>query len=105
MRHESFRDPALLELLRAHDVALVVADSAGTWPYFEEDTAGFGYVRLHGADELYASGYTDEALDAWAAKVRGWRADGQDVVRLLRQRRQGARPAGRDRAARPAERR
>ncbi len=23
--------------------------------------------------ELYTSGYTDEALDAWAAKVRRWR--------------------------------
>jgi uncharacterized protein YecE (DUF72 family) len=79
VRHESFRDAALLELLRAHDIALVVADSAGTWPYFEEDTAGFRYVRLHGADELYASGYTDEALDGWAAKVRGWLADGQDA--------------------------
>jgi uncharacterized protein YecE (DUF72 family) len=79
VRHESFRDAALLELLRAHDIALVVADSAGTWPYFEEDTAGFRYVRLHGADELYASGYTDEALDGWAAKVRGWLADGQDT--------------------------
>jgi uncharacterized protein YecE (DUF72 family) len=79
VRHESFRDQALLELLRAHDVALVVADSAGTWPYFEEDTAGFRYVRLHGADELYASGYTDDALDAWAAKVRSWLVGGQDT--------------------------
>ena len=74
VRHESFRDPALLALLRAHDVALVVADSAGTWPYFEEPTAGFCYVRLHGADELYVSGYTADALDGWAATVRaGWR--------------------------------
>ena len=54
----------------------MVADSAGTWPYFEEVTAEFVYVRLHGADELYASGYTAEALDGWAAKVRGWRAAG-----------------------------
>ena len=36
VRHESFRDPAFVALLREHDVALVVADSAGTWPYFEE---------------------------------------------------------------------
>jgi uncharacterized protein YecE (DUF72 family) len=79
VRHESFRDPAVPALLRAHDVAMVVADSAGTWPYFEEVTAGFCYVRLHGADELYASGYTAEALDGWAAKVRAWRADGRDV--------------------------
>ena len=79
VRHESFRDPALLALVRAHDVALVVADSAGTWPYFEETTAGFVYVRLHGADELYTSGYTDSALAEWAAKVRAWRDCGRNV--------------------------
>jgi uncharacterized protein YecE (DUF72 family) len=79
VRHESFRDPTLPGLLREHDVALVVADSAGTWPYFCEVTASFVYVRLHGADELYASGYTPDALDSWAAKVRSWCADGLDT--------------------------
>ena len=79
VRHESFRDPALLELLRVHDVALVVADSAGVWPYFEEVTAGFCYVRLHGADELYTSGYTQEALGCWATRARAWRDGGRDV--------------------------
>ena len=72
-RHESFRDPAFTALLREHGIALVVADSAGTWPVFDEGTADFHYARLHGADELYASGYTPEALDAWAKRVRrGW---------------------------------
>ncbi|WP_372453602.1 DUF72 domain-containing protein [Pseudonocardia abyssalis] len=33
-RHESFRDPVFRALLREHGVALVVADSAGTWPVF-----------------------------------------------------------------------
>ncbi|WP_232660698.1 DUF72 domain-containing protein [Pseudonocardia sp. TRM90224] len=74
-RHESFRDPAFAELLRAHGVALVVADSAGTWPRFDELTTDFCYARLHGDSELYTSGYTPEALDEWAARVRGWRAD------------------------------
>ncbi|MDQ1608349.1 MAG: hypothetical protein QOE16_1081, partial [Microbacteriaceae bacterium] len=37
-----------------------------------EVTADFVYVRLHGDTELYASGYTDEALDEWAQAVRGW---------------------------------
>ncbi|MGH3903731.1 MAG: DUF72 domain-containing protein [Pseudonocardiaceae bacterium] len=74
VRHPSYRDPALVELLRAHDVALVVADTAGTWPYFEDITADFGYVRLHGDAELYVSGYTDEALDTWAERIRGWQA-------------------------------
>jgi uncharacterized protein YecE (DUF72 family) len=75
VRHESFRDPAFAGLLRAYGVALVLADSAGTWPVFDELTTDFAYVRLHGQDELYAGGYTPDALDAWAAHVRGWGVD------------------------------
>lgn len=79
VRHESFRNPTFYELLRRHQVALVVADTAGKWPYLEESAAGFRYVRLHGDAELYASGYSDAALDRWADKIRGWTAAGQDV--------------------------
>jgi uncharacterized protein YecE (DUF72 family) len=79
-RHESFRDPAFAELLRANNIALVMADSPGTWPVFDEGTADFRYARLHGADELYASGYTPSALDGWAKRVRAWLADGDVFV-------------------------
>ncbi|GAA1825068.1 DUF72 domain-containing protein [Microlunatus capsulatus] len=79
VRHETFRDPAFYALLRRHDVGLVIADNPGRWPVIEERTTDFTYVRLHGHDELYASGYDDEALDAWAARARGWLAQGQDV--------------------------
>ncbi len=78
VRHDSFRAPEAAALLREHDVALVVADTAGKWPYLEEVTADFVYVRLHGSEELYASGYTDEALDGWAARLAAWRDDGLD---------------------------
>jgi len=37
------------------------------------------YVRLHGDVELYTSGYTDEALDKWAAEIGQWLAAGLDV--------------------------
>ncbi|WP_191892475.1 DUF72 domain-containing protein, partial [Streptomyces griseoaurantiacus] len=47
VRHPSFRDPAFIELLRKHDIALVVADTAGKWPYLEDVTTDFVYVRLH----------------------------------------------------------
>ena len=77
-RHPSFGDPEALALLRDHDVALAASDSPGAWPFFDEDTAGFRYVRLHGHTELYASGYAPASLDRWADRVRGWRADGQD---------------------------
>ncbi|HSE72596.1 MAG TPA: DUF72 domain-containing protein [Nocardioidaceae bacterium] len=79
VRHTSFVTPEAVELLREHDIAFVLADTAGRWPKVEEDTSDFRYVRLHGDAELYASGYTDRALDAWAEKVAGWVDAGQDV--------------------------
>ena len=80
VRHTSFRTPEFCELLRAHDIGMVVADSAGTWPMFDEVTSDLVYVRLHGDQELYTSGYGDAALDRWAEKVRAWDAAGLDVL-------------------------
>ena len=77
IRHESFRDPAFIALLRKYKVALVVADTAGRWPQIEDVTADFVYVRLHGDKELYASGYDDEATLRWADKIDAWRRGGQ----------------------------
>ncbi|WP_309115780.1 DUF72 domain-containing protein [Saccharothrix sp.] len=71
-RHESFRTDAFPDLLREHDIALVIADTANKFPYLEDVTADFVYIRLHGEEELYVSGYTDESLDRWAAKIRAW---------------------------------
>jgi uncharacterized protein YecE (DUF72 family) len=72
VRHESFRDEAFIALLRKYNVALVVADTAGKWPDWEDVTADFVYIRLHGEHELYASGYEDESLERWARKIRLW---------------------------------
>lgn len=83
VRHESFRDPAFIALLRKYGVALVVADTAGKWPDVEDVTADFVYIRLHGEHELYASGYEDDSLARWAARIRTWAAGGQpDDARL-----------------------
>jgi uncharacterized protein YecE (DUF72 family) len=76
VRHPSYRTAEFIELLRRHRIGLVVADTAGRWPHLEDVTADFVYVRLHGAEELYASGYTDAALDDWAAKIRSWAVGG-----------------------------
>ncbi len=78
-RHRSFGSNAARAQLAEAGVALVVADSAGTWPRFEQAVGPFVYVRLHGDEELYASGYTDEALAHWAERVRGWTAAGRDA--------------------------
>jgi len=71
VRHESFRDRAFIDLLRRHGVALVCSDAV-TWPRLTDVTADFVYCRLHGSEELYASGYDDAALDDWAARVTAW---------------------------------
>jgi len=78
VRHASYETPSFFALLRAYGVAAVTADTAGKWPLIEEQTADFSYLRLHGAEELYSSGYSEEALDRWADKVRAW-GQGRDV--------------------------
>jgi uncharacterized protein YecE (DUF72 family) len=84
VRHKGFADPAFIEMLRKHDIALVVADTAGRWPLMEDVTADFVYLRLHGDKELYASGYSDPALDDWARRIEAWRAGGEvDDARLV----------------------
>ena len=76
VRHPSFAEPAAKDLLREHGIALVVADTAGKWPFLEDQTADFAYVRLHGDEELYVSGYSDRALRKWAEKIRTWHDGG-----------------------------
>jgi uncharacterized protein YecE (DUF72 family) len=79
VRHASFDVPEFTALARTHGVAIVLADTAGRYPVIRELTADFAYVRLHGDEELYTSGYTDESLDRWAAELGGWLERGMDV--------------------------
>jgi len=96
IRHESFIDPSFIALLRKYKVAMVVADTAGKWPDYEDVTADFMYLRLHGAEELYASGYTEDALDAWAEKIAAWRAGGQPAGAKLMSDKAAPKRASRD---------
>ncbi len=78
VRHLSFADPVFVDILRKYNVALVVADTAGRWPYTEDVTADFIYVRLHGDEEIYASGYSDESLNQWAKRLKRWASGKQN---------------------------
>ena len=71
IRHESFRSPDFIELLRSYNTALVCADTV-EWPRLMDVTSNFMYCRLHGSEELYASGYDDKSLDQWAERVFAW---------------------------------
>ena len=79
-RHESFCTDEAFALLREHDIACVVADTAQRWPMAERVTSDLVYVRLHGDHELYVSGYGDAALDRWAEKCRSWYRHADVVV-------------------------
>jgi uncharacterized protein YecE (DUF72 family) len=83
VRHPSFCCPEFVQLLRRHGIALVVADTAGRFPYLEDVTASFVYVRLHGDEQLYVSGYGARAIERWAARVHAWSSGGEpkDAVR------------------------
>jgi hypothetical protein len=61
-----------VRLLKRYNTALVIADTAGKWPYREDLTSDFVYLRLHGAEELYASGYSESALQHWAKRIDAW---------------------------------
>ena len=87
IRHESFRDPAFIELLRKHDIALVCADTV-EWPLLMDLTSDFVYCRLHGSRELYRSGYSAAEIARWAGRIRAWR-DGKPMTRRHIHRRQG----------------
>jgi uncharacterized protein YecE (DUF72 family) len=71
IRHDGFACPEFIALLRRHNIGLVVADTV-EWPLFFDITSDFVYCRLHGSEELYASGYGGAALDTWATRVARW---------------------------------
>jgi uncharacterized protein YecE (DUF72 family) len=93
VRHESFVHEAFIKLLRKYRVAWVVADTPEPWPLFEDVTADFIYMRLHGSTELYNSRYTSEELDRWADCIAAWARGTQPAgARLISK----ARPARRE---------
>ena len=89
-RHDSFRIPEFISLLRRHDIALVVADTV-EWPLLMDATSDFVYVRLHGSRQLYAIGYGPRALDRWAERIMAWtggrEAEGEHAGAPARRRR------------------
>ncbi|CAG9165819.1 DUF72 domain-containing protein [Cupriavidus respiraculi] len=77
IRHASFCTPDFPALLRKHRVGFVVSDAIADWPYAEDVTADFIYMRLHGSETLYGGAYADPALDRWAERIAAWAAGGE----------------------------
>jgi uncharacterized protein YecE (DUF72 family) len=74
-----FRDPSwfaaeVYEILRDHQVALVVADRAPGEPPPQVDTAPWSYVRFH-AGRGSDGNYSDRQLQEWAIRIMRQRGD------------------------------
>jgi uncharacterized protein YecE (DUF72 family) len=84
-RHESFCVHEFVQLARKHNVALVIADTGGLHPFTEDVTADFLYLRLHGPEEIYSSGYDEASLQRWAQRIQSWSRGSQpkDTKRLV----------------------
>jgi uncharacterized protein YecE (DUF72 family) len=96
IRNPASASPRFVELLREHGLAWVVADTAGRWPFHEDVTSDFVYVRLHGDKALYRSGYSSSATTRWAERIAAWQQGGEppDARRIAAE--PAPRCAGRD---------
>lgn len=78
VRHKSWLNDACFQLLTAYNVSLALTD----WRSCPTDgpvTADFVYLRRHGPGKLYASSYSDQALEDDASHIRAWLDGGKDV--------------------------
>lgn len=70
-RHESFRTPEFIALLKKYNVAVVYADSED-YPAFADLTADFVYARLQGTKETEKTGYSTKDINAWVKVAKSW---------------------------------
>lgn len=96
VRHASFAGPAFVALLRKYNIAFVMADVPRDWPEFEDVTADFVYMRLHGGQKLYRSRYSPAELDRYAKAISAWARGRQPGDAKLMSREPPRRRASRD---------
>jgi uncharacterized protein YecE (DUF72 family) len=75
VRHESFDCEELLELARAHQVAIVEAGDS-VYPRIQARTAPFSYLRVMGTKPGAPKGYAPAALARWRERAQTLAADG-----------------------------
>jgi uncharacterized protein YecE (DUF72 family) len=75
-REPSWFVPETYELLRAHEVALVIGhDPRRPWQAHEL-TAGWTFVRFHGGERGARGNYSKSELEEWAQRLERWRDHG-----------------------------
>ena len=76
VRHDSFKTPAFLALLRKFSIPVVFAEH-DKYPAIADITGDFIYARLQKGDEKLKAGYPPKALDGWAARAKTWAGGGE----------------------------
>ena len=75
VRHDSFRTPAFVALLRRFQVPVVFADHAA-YPAIPDVTGDFVYARLQTGSDAVETAYPPADLDAWARRLKAWAGGG-----------------------------
>lgn len=73
MRHPTWDDPAVYEILERYRAAYVVISGPGM-PCVLRATTDLVYVRMHGPDTapIYAGDYTEDDLRWWTDRIQEW---------------------------------
>lgn len=85
VRHDSFKVPAFIELIRRFEVPVVFAEH-DRYPAIADIAGDFVYARLQKGDEKLKAGYPPKALDDWAARAKVWSQGGEpkDLPRVTK---------------------
>ena len=73
-RHESWFAPEVYELLRRHEVALVIGDTPKRPFQSHELTADWTFIRFHEGTRGRFSNYSESELEEWAQRIERWAA-------------------------------
>jgi uncharacterized protein YecE (DUF72 family) len=76
VRHDSFRSPAFIALLRQFEIPVVFAEHA-TYPGIADVASDFVYARLQKGNDDIATCYPPKQLDAWAKRLQLWASGGE----------------------------
>jgi len=82
VRHESFRSEEFIQLARRYGAAIVISGDS-PYPEIIEATAAFTYARIKGTRKNRKSGYSEAALDSWAARAREWSKTGEVFLYVI----------------------
>jgi uncharacterized protein YecE (DUF72 family) len=79
VRHHSWINDEFFDILARYRIGYVIADSGKRYPSHETVTTDFVYLRFHGREQLYASDYSENILEEYAEKIKGWLSSGKEV--------------------------